>query len=277
MPKIDAFLVIGILTSISLSTILVLTGLDKAQGLIIGLLGTILTMFIDFFARLRETENRILAANTFDKHLIKDEWLASTVKQIVSDHEQTKKIHNHFFDERAKDAVDECKDVIHGLVEGYMLVEPKGKFTFGPRGIDDAKNSIYAVSYANPNHYWQQTWSENYFQANKRAIARGVKIVRIFLSDMAGLQSLTDVLVAQNSASIEVHVAIVDEIPLELREDFLIQDNIILVKLEITQEGFAKKERISIIPAEIREANSKFERLFRLSISLDEFQKRQPK
>ena len=271
MNIFDPILVIGILISIGLSVILVITGLDTAQGLIIGLLGTVLTLLVDIVDRLRTAEIGILRIYSFGKNLSQDKWLLATIEQIIDDYEKGKSINLHPFPTRAKGALEECRDVLHTLAEGYMWVKPQGRYTFGQSGISQSKHSVLAVSYVNPKTYWQVTWGEKYLRVNKEIVDRGVKVTRIFLANRSQFPSMIDLMKRQAEAGIQVYVAVLEEVPIELQEDYLIQDEEVLVKVDLNQEGVTKDELISIKPTTVRSALANFEQLRHLSISLDEF------
>ena len=85
MPTLDPILVAGIIASIGISVLLVLLGIDRAQGLIIVLLGTILTLIVDLVARLRDTEAHILDTVSLGLRIARDEWLFDIIEQIVTD------------------------------------------------------------------------------------------------------------------------------------------------------------------------------------------------
>jgi hypothetical protein len=58
-----------------------------------------------------------------------------------------------------------------------------------------------------------------------------------------------------------VSIALTGEAPPDLCEDFLVADNSILVALQLTRDGHARSEIISIDPQEVRRAINRFERL----------------
>jgi len=151
------------------------------------------------------------------------------------------------------------------------MVEPKGEYTFGQVGIGQAKRSVMAVSHADLRAYWTQTWGQKYFAVNKDLVHRGVKIIRIFLADRVQLLDAVDIMRQQQEAGIQVLVAVTDEVPKELREDYLVQDDEVLVRVELTREGLERIELISVKPTDVRNALSRFQQLCSLSITLDEF------
>ncbi len=271
MHIIDPILVIGVFVSIGLSVTLVLTGLDTGQGLIIALVGTVLTLLIDTIARLRMAERDVLRIFSFGKSLMQDKWLLDTMEQIIDDYESAKKTHLQPFPLRTKGALEECRDVLHALADGYMWVKPMGQYTFGQVGISHARRNVLAVSYANRQQFWRITWGEKYFRVNKEIVKRGVKVIRIFLASKDQLLNMIELMKRQAQAGIQVYVAILEEVPIELQEDYLVQDEEVFVKVELNQEGIAKDELISIKPTAVRDALASFGELRRMSLSLDEF------
>ena len=271
MHIFDQIIVIGILLSVSFSVTLVFMGLDTGQGLIIALVGIVLTLLIDTITRLHTVERDILRIFSFAKNLRQDKWLLDTVEQIIDDYEKAIRIDLHPFPIRAKGALEDCRDDLHHLADGYMWVKPLGRYTFGQIGISYAKDNVLAVSYANRLQFWRGTWGEKYFRANKEIIDRGVKVTRIFIATKDQLLSRIDLMQRHAEARIQVYVAILEEVPIELQEDYLVQDEEVLVKVELNQEGMARDELISIQPTAVRNALARFEELRRMSRTLDEF------
>jgi hypothetical protein len=233
--------------------------------------GTVLTLLIDTVARLRMAEGDILRIFSFGKNLRQDKWLLDTMEQIIDDYEKAKCIYLQPFPLRAEGALEECRDVLHALADGYMWVKPQGRYTFGQVGISQARHSVLAVSYANRQQFWRVTWGEKYFRVNKEIIARGVKVIRIFLASKSQLLDMIELMKRQAEAGVQVYVAILEEVPIELQEDYLVQDEEVFVKVELNHEGMAKDELISIKPTAVRNALASFEELRRMSMSLDEF------
>lgn len=127
--------------------------------------------------------------------------------------------------------------------------------------ILEIRREIQATSYVDAESFWSSVAGENYFQTNIELANRGVKITRVFIGDRATLSRLESLIRRHRKAGVRVLVALAEEIPLQLCEDYLIGDQRILVQLDLTREGVARSERIAVDPQEVRRAISNFDRL----------------
>src|SRR5262249_42811034 len=93
---------------------------------------------------------------------------------------------------------------------------------------------------------------------------------RVFIGDREALSHLANYIRRHEDAGMQVLVALADEIPIQLREDYLIGDQKILVQLDLTREGVARSERITIDPQEVRRAVNNFERLVQGAYRFDQ-------
>jgi len=259
---IDPIIVIGVVISIALAIILVLTGQDQATSLLIGLAVTIITLLIDIIARLGESEARIIKISEFGNSLASDSWLFDILRQIVTDYRVVKTRNYDTYIRRMGAALVECRDVVHSLSEGYLITDTMSEFSLGRRGINNAEKEIKAVQYANPS-FWRTLFGEKYLESNEEAVKRGVKIVRIWIQSKEMLSEYRDILIAQESKGIQVLIAETPIIPSALLEDSAVIDGQLYIKLELTLDGHARHERISIDPLEIERANNNFDVLLR--------------
>lgn len=270
LKKIDWFLFIGIFLSTGISLVLYFLDINKEQSLVIGILGIIIVLLIDIIARIEKAKDNIQDAMKFNKILLEDKELPNIFKNIILDISNVRQLKNELFKKRAIGALKECQDIIHSLSEMQMIVEPFGNYSFGPKGLLTTKFSIKAVSYAKPTVYWERAWAEKYILANRKIIENGVNICRIFLTNRPISETLKKIIERQKKIGIDVRVAFIDEVPKEFHEDYLIQDDNLLVRLIITQEGIEKDEIISIKSINVQEAVKSFERLLAYSYKDDE-------
>ena len=267
---LDPIITIGIIVSIAMAIILVLVGQDSVISILIGLVITTITLIIDVIARLKESEKNILQSSVLGISLANDPGLLFSLQQIVKDYLAVKNHRYKVFSLGATHALEECHNVMHGLVEGHMTVSPLSYFSFGRSGIDQTIDTMKTVQYANPS-YWRTKYGEKYFQSNLEAIKRGVKITRIWLQNQGSLDNYRDVIEAQEAAGIRVLVALLDEVPLELHGDYLIADDEMLVKLDLSLDGNSKAESIYIDPIEVQRAINSFDLLLRYVYAPREF------
>ena len=270
LRSLDPILAIGVVLSIALAVILVLTGQDQATSLLIGLVVTAITILIDVLARLKESEQRIVEAVELGEALSSDPRLFGVIRQIAKDYYTVKQLAFGHFSLRANDALLECREVIHGLGEGRMTVNTRSKYTYGVTGISAATRGIKAVAYADIA-WWKSNPAEAYILSNIEAVKRGVDIVRVWIYDKDVLARYKDVIERQKQAGIHTYVATPDQLPRDFLEDYMVVDERVLVRLELTLDGQSKAELISVNPIEIDKALSNFDGLLRYARPFDAF------
>ncbi|MEW5985668.1 MAG: hypothetical protein AB1791_03445 [Chloroflexota bacterium] len=270
LRSLDPILAIGVVLSVAVAIILVLTGQDQATSLLIGLAVTAITLLIDVLARLKNSEQRIVEAIELGEALSSDPRLFGVIRQIAQDYRAVKQLAFDHFSLRADDALLECREVIHHLVEGRMTVSTQSKYTYGFTGINTATHGIKAVAYADIA-WWRSNPGETYMLLNIEAAKRGVDIIRVWIFNKDALAGYKDVIERQKQADIQTYVATPDQIPSDFLEDYMVVDERVLVKLELTLHGQSKAELISINPIEVDKALSNFDGILRYATPFDTF------
>jgi len=268
---VSVLLVIGAAFSVAVSAALVLTGTDTASGIIIGLCTIIITLLLEVISRASKMEKRLVDVSSLSSDMVRNEQLFSALTAIARDfHLVISKVEYAIFKDRAQAALSECREALHNLVEGRMTVPPLSEYSFGVKEIHHIRNEILATSYVDVDSFWRSVAGENYFNLNVELARKGVKIRRVFIGDREALSHLTGYIRRHEEAGMEVLVALVSEISILLREDYLIGDQKILVQLDLTREGVARSERITIDPQEVRRAVNNFERLVQGAYRFDQ-------
>ena len=157
--------------------------------------------------------------------------------------------------------LDDCVNDLHELAQGRMVLSPLTQFSFGLRGLDQVESSLRATSYGASERFWNSVAGERYFTKNLELAHRGVAITRIFIGNRAELSRLEPIISRHQEAGIRALVALTEHTPEEVCEDFLIADDRTMVVVELTRDGRARHEKISIDAQEVRRAVSNFERL----------------
>lgn len=267
---LDPIIATGIIFSVAVAMIMVIIGQDSALSLLCGLITTTITLMIDVIARLEESETNILKSSALGTSVSSDPSLLSSIRQIVDDYLAVKSHRYKVFSQEATQTLENCRNVLHGLIEGHMTVNPFSQFTFGRSGIDEIRDSMVTVQYATPS-YWRTRHGEKYWQSNLAAMKRGVKITRIWLQNQEVLYNYRDIMELQENAGIQVLVALLDDVPHELHEDYLIADRDMLVKQELTLDGLAKAEITTVDPVEVQRALNNYDLLLRYTCNLKAF------
>lgn len=266
---LDTFQIVGFIISVAISIGLIAIKQDTIASVTLGLILATLTQLFDLQMRHNASEERLIQANILSQALYRDEWLLRYVRQIVDDYVAVKSGWFELFKRRADDAIIECRNVLHSMVEGYMIVDLHSPFTFGAEALESAEKSLKAAAAADVT-YWRSTHAEKYLQANADAVQRGVTFTRVFIQTPDTLRGIVDILERQQSIGIEVYIAFPDDLPRDLNEDYLIMDDRVFVRLELTGDGRAKEERISVDPIEVERMVKRFDRLLRYAGKLDD-------
>lgn len=140
IKSLDPVLITGILISVFSALILVLLGKDEVNSLIVGLLITTITLGVDVIGRVKESQTNMLQSIKLGKTLEINPELHETISEIVNLYLLSQTIDFELFRQRSKDALLECKDILSGIQRGYMQVEVAGKYSYGKRGAESAKN-----------------------------------------------------------------------------------------------------------------------------------------
>ena len=259
---IDPLLVIGVLASVILALVLVLIGVDKVDSLLIGLVSTVITLLIDLMARQRDSEQRLSQAIKLGNQLVGDEETLSILSHLTTNYLSVKKGWFDHFRQRADDELNECKNTIQAMANGYLVVEPTGKYVFGKKGVEMATRTVKAVSYE-PLELWRTVHWQKSIEVNAKAIERGVTVTRVFVQDQEKLSEYKDVLNAHIEAGANVFVVSPKELDSGVLESYFIVDDKILAEFYFTLDGQLKEERISINPIEVDKAKSEFNYILR--------------
>ena len=148
-PKVlDTFQIVGFVISSAISIVMIFSGQDTVASVSLGVGLAALTQLFDLQLRHRASEERLLTSNALSKVLYRDEWLLSNVQQIVTEYKTVENSWFRLFNLRANDSIMECKNVLHTMAEGYIIVDPQGRYAYGTEGFRTAhaEHSLKAVS-----------------------------------------------------------------------------------------------------------------------------------
>lgn len=265
----DPFQIAGFVISTAISLILLILKQDTITSLILGLQLAMLTQLFDLQLRQANSEVRILESSVLTRKLFQDKWLLSHIREIVGNYFIANDVWFKQFGRKSKEAITECRGILHALSEGYMIISPRSPYTLGPDAISEyAKQSIKAIDLTDAS-YWRTTFSENYWEAHKNAIKRGVKIIRVFVQPRDSLKDISDVLEKQRDIGIDVYFAAVEDIPVELIEDVFIMDDCVFSRSELTSDRRYREERITVDEVEVAQAVRRFHSLLRYTQKLE--------
>lgn len=264
LSLIDPFLIIGIVFSIAISIYLIYTGIDTVSGLLVGLMVTTVTLIIDLIARLKDSETRLSQTIILGNQLQNNQELFAIIQSMVDNYIKIQNSSFSFFKQKAADSLIESKEILQTLSNGFLIAEPASKYSFGKKGVEIAQKNIKAVSYE-PLGLWKSLHWEKSINVNSDATKRGVEITRVFLQDDENLSKHNDVILAHKNAGAKILIASPKDLSSSYLESFFIVDDKILAEFHLTLDGQLKYERISINPADVEKAISKFNYIMRFS------------
>ena len=145
------------------------------------------------------------------------------------------------------------------MVEGHMGAEPQSPFSFGTHAFKIAERSIKHAAAIPDISYWKGVYAAKALQSNANVIKRGIAFTRVFIHSPETLREIVGILEKQRDIGIDVYIAFPDDVPKDLREDYMIVDDRAAARLEVAVDGKLKVQRISIDPVEVEQMSKKFD------------------
>lgn len=239
---------------------------DDLLSILVGLVLVALTQGVDLQKRLKDSEEQLLKATTY-QDLYLDKELRNRIQQIVRDYQSVKTIWFDLFQDWADEAIDQCSNVLHGMAEGEWI-DPIGRTGAQKentlRTILEGDGTLKAVA-AIDAPYWRSREADNWVGENANAIGRDVEVTRIFVYPEETLRDIVDVMDQQQNMGIHVYVAPTEKVPPYLISDFIIFDD----RVVHTIEGAGQQNRISIV--NVRQKIAQFNDLLRFADELDDW------
>ena len=138
--------------------------------------------------------------------------------------------------ERGNKIVKDCKHKLADLQRGIIELKNEEVFDIAIKRMKDVKKTVKATHLAlkpDQGHKWKKESQKKYYEANKEAIKRGVKIQRIFIFDKEYIlnknyeiidREMLEILEEQNKDGINVLLLDKDEIPEDIKQNVLAAD-----------------------------------------------------
>lgn len=132
--------------------------------------------------------------------------------------------------QHAMHQIQECAEKLESIKQGILRLSPEEFFRYIVDRMDGVRESVQAIHMAldlEAMLIWEEDPGvRNYYQANRRAVAKGVRIQRIFLLDprVALHERANAVLSQQDRDGIEVLIKVVRAGEVEGIEEFMLYD-----------------------------------------------------
>lgn len=185
----------------------------------------------------------------FDKlirHLdseLEDDSLYSALSEVKH---QIRNISHPYFRKWACIKLHEFLAENNALFSGNNFTNPHSEDTFGISGIKFTRTSLKALT--SVSDYWQDNFTIDYLAKQAELISKGIKIQRVFILEEGGYEKAKEQMKYQKELGIDVYYIYkgnqyID--PLWLEEDYLIQDNMLLVQIYCDTHQFIKQDKCS--------------------------------
>jgi hypothetical protein len=166
------------------------------------------------------------------------------------------------FKVRADDVLSECHRVLRSMAGGTMEPPPRSQFTLSVNGLKLAQKSLKQVTdfaairdaVEGVRGWYSKAWAET--------AGRGVNMTMVLVLSR---ENLKDMIVQAGTVPTPVgtYIALTDELPQELDENYLIVDDRVVGHSERLADGTLGERTISIIPIEVERMVKRFDQALR--------------
>ncbi len=259
---LDTFQIVGFAISTAVTIALVVAQVDPMQSTLIGLMLAIFTQLFDLQLRHANSEARMLQANVLSELLYHDAELLRKVRQMIEDYYSIKQGWFSLFKLRAEDAVSECHRVLRSIAGGIMEPSPRSQFGLSVAAFEVAEKSLKQVTDFAAIKDTVEGYRGWYMNAWTEAAKRGIQMTMVLVLSR---DELKDMLGRTQTEGMPIGtcLALADELPTELDENYLIVDDRVVSFLERGADGALRKETISIVPIEVERMVKRFDQVLR--------------
>jgi hypothetical protein len=252
---IDPFIIIGFLFTIIVTLLLLFLGIETITSTVFAMLGIIITLQIDQIARVEKNFQKNARYAELWQKLNSPSWLYPIINEIVdSVHTVIKGSEEEFelFSNSTKIELESCRNYLHDLGRGYLLTEYNNIEPI-MHATEKSHFIIRAVSVSNVDDtFWKSSVGKRFWEANKKAIANGAKLERIFIYD-TWRDKLKSTVEQQASigANVSVYTVPRDQVPPNLRIDMTIIDENFMYEAVLNSDGVPIKNMFTINESDI--------------------------
>ncbi len=211
--------------------------------------------------------------------------ISAQIDEKFEIYQRLSRISDHKSRDIALKTIEKCKSDLKDIEKGELKLEREEFYRYIINSVDSAKKHVAAIHVA-LDEQGMFIWKKDpaimkYYQANKRAVKRGVTIERIFVLKRELLisfqnrelnQNIVEVMQEQINDGIAVEIKLIDS-PDDMIREFMIYDGDEVQTNFIRLEGKYHGLHVNRNKAVVEEHKQYFERLKPSSQSLDEILK----
>ena len=193
----------------------------------------------------------------------KDDYLFSLLKLM---RERMLGLRHDYFKKWACMKLDHFLAENDDFFDGTNLTNPHAEDTFGVSGVEFTQRTLKAITAV--SDYWQDNFTIEYLNKQRELIEKGVTVTRIFVLEKGGFEAARPQMAYQHELGIHVYYIekgneYID--PAWLTEDYLVQDDELLVQISCATHQFDAEdktsERITMNPVRVRSKIERFQRI----------------
>ncbi|GAA4725358.1 hypothetical protein APR04_001178 [Promicromonospora umidemergens] len=250
---LDPVLVAGVLFSVVVSVVLDVSGLATgAEPLIVGLVGTAITLVL---------ESIVLAERRFRwrERFARAPELESRMEQVADWLiEVSERYPGSQVEAEAQRRVDRLLQDVEELASGRMRF-PGSDYRLIVRATREAKSTMWAITNLRTHTGEQAFVGPKYWEENRRAVQRGVRVARVFAYDEMTDQT-RDLVAQHEQAGIQVHTVRNDRVPSEASMSLVVWDDAVGWEAQLNADGEVVENRFTVRPDDVRRLVGLFRR-----------------
>ena len=256
----DPVLIWGTLISVALGLVAFFTAKDVAGnlGVVIGLQGLGITLLIQILGTqagardLATTQSRVYGRAEGIPWF--PQWLDQASRALE---DVTKKYPASPADDEAHRLLDEALATLNGLALGQIVVPYEDVHLILNRTAKTTSSlkatALQSVDERNAGESWWKTGrAQTYWQAQKEAMARQVRIERVFVyKDWSA--PLNDIANEQKAGGVVVYRVRVDALPSGIAKDLIVWDENCAFETRFEGDGTTQKNCFTVDPVQVRQ------------------------